>query len=407
MRPFLMEPFVSKPLASRFDFVLLLGGLSALTALTIDITAPATGVIARDLGVEESLGAMIVGVYFIAYAVGQLFWGLLSDAFGRRRVLLASLVGFALASLGASFATDFWMLIGFRALQGLMAGAPVIARAIVRDIGSGEVAAKLLAVLMAVTAIAPLLAPILGSGMLVLFSWQAIFIFLAAMGLSLLWLTFRIGEETAKEMRPERLSFRFVFHAIGYLFRQRDFLVGMGISSLTFGGYASILSLGAVVVEEKYDLSPSAFSTIFAIGAVFILGGTMSVRMLVAPWGLRRIGTLAITVLGLAALVHGALFFMEPSLTVFWAAVCLYMGAFGLILPSAQAVAMEPAGEMPGFASSVLGSMLMLAGGTGAGFAAMLFDGSHTAISGTMAVFGGLAVACLLAVRLYDRIGSR
>ncbi len=402
-----MEPALTNPLASRFGFVFLLGGLSALTALSIDITAPATGVIARDLKVEESLGALIVGVYFLAYGVGQLFWGLLSDAFGRRRVLLVSLVGFVLASVGASMAGSFWILIGFRALQGLMAGAPVIARAIVRDIGHGEVAAKLLAVLMAVTAVAPLLAPIIGSGMLVLFSWRAIFIFLAGMGLLLLWLTWRIGEETAREMRRERLSFRFVFHALSYLFRQRDFLVGMGVSSLTFGGYASVLSLGAVVVEEKYALSPSAFSAIFAIGAVFILGGTMAVRLLVARLGLRRIGTISVSVLALAALVHGALYFMEPSLTVFWIAVCLYMGAFGLILPSAQAWAMEPAGDFPGFASSVLGSMLMLVGGIGASFAAMLFDGSHSAISGTMAVFGGGAVACLLAARLYDRIGSR
>lgn len=390
----------SKSLASRFDFVLMLGGLSALTALTIDITAPATGVIARDLQVAENLGALIVGVYFLAYAVGQLFWGLLSDAFGRRKVLLASLAGFTLA-------TDFWVLIGFRALQGLMAGAPVIARAIVRDIGSGEVAAKLLAVLMAVTAIAPLLAPILGSGLLVLFSWQAIFVFLATMGLALFWLSFRVGQETARETRPERLSFRFVFHAIGYLFRQRDFLVGMGISSLTFGGYASILSLGAVVVETQYELTPAAFSSLFAIGALFILGGTITVRMLVGPWGLRRIGVLAISVLALASATQGVLFFLSPSLTLFWGTVCLYMLAFGLILPSAQAVAMEPAGEMPGFASSVLGSMLMIAGGIGASFAAMLYDGSHTAISGTMAVFGALGVACLIGARLYDRIGSK
>lgn len=88
---------MSKPLAERYDFIMLLGGLSALTALTIDITAPATGVIARDLNVVESLGSMIVGVYFLAYAIGQLFWGLLSDAFGRKKVLLISLALFAAA----------------------------------------------------------------------------------------------------------------------------------------------------------------------------------------------------------------------------------------------------------------------------------------------------------------------
>ncbi len=394
---------MGKPLADRLDFVLLLGGLSALTAMAIDITAPATGVIARDFAVPERMGAMIVGVYFIAYAIGQLFWGLLSDAFGRRRVLLISLAAFALASFGAAMASSFWMLIGFRAAQGLAAGAPVIARAIVRDIGSGVVMAKLLAVLMAVTAIAPLLAPIIGAGLLVLFSWRAIFIFLVFIGLALLVLSYFNAEETAKQTRPERFSFGFVVYAFRYLFHQRDFLVGMGISSLTFGGYASILSLGAVVVEQAYGLSPAAFGTVFALGAMFIMGGSMAVRLLVTRLGMRKLGLLAITVLGVATLIHLVLFFTDPSLTVFWGGVCIYMLAFGLILPSAQAVAMEPAAEMPGFAGSVLGAMLMVAGGAGAWLAGMLFDGSHSAISGTMVIFGGLAVACFIGARIYDR----
>jgi len=401
--PFSLEQHLNKPLAERFDFIFLLGGLAALTALTIDITAPATGVIARDLVVAENLGSLIVGVYFLAYGVGQLFWGLLSDAYGRKKVLLISLALFAISSLGAAMATDFWVLIGFRAAQGLSAGAPVIARAIVRDIGSGVVVAKLLAVLMAVTAVAPMIAPIMGSGLLVLFSWRAIFVFLAVFSIVLLLLSAFNTKETVKETRPERFSIAFVLHAFGYLFRQRDFLVGMGISSLTFGGYASILSIGAVVVEKAYDLQPSAFGAIFAIGAVFILVGTLAIRFLVGPLGMRKIESLSVLVLGFAALIHVVLFVTAPSLTVFWGGVCIYMLAFGLILPIGQTLAMEPAGEMPGFASSVLGAMLMLAGAIGAIVASVLFDGSHTAVSGTMAIFGALAVCCFLVARIYDK----
>ena len=401
--PFSLEQHLNKPLAERFDFIFLLGGLAALTALTIDITAPATGVIARDLVVAENLGSLIVGVYFLAYGVGQLFWGLLSDAYGRKKVLLISLALFAISSLGAAMATDFWVLIGFRAAQGLSAGAPVIARAIVRDIGSGVVVAKLLAVLMAVTAVAPMIAPIMGSGLLVLFSWRAIFVFLAVFSIVLLLLSAFNTKETVKETRPERFSIAFVLHAFGYLFRQRDFLVGMGISSLTFGGYASILSIGAVVVEKAYDLQPSAFGAIFAIGAVFILVGTLAIRFLVGPLGMRKIESLSVLVLGIAALIHVVLFVIVPSLTVFWGGVCIYMLAFGLILPIGQTLAMEPAGEMPGFASSVLGAMLMLAGAIGAIVASVLFDGSHTAVSGTMALFGALAVCCFLVARIYDK----
>ncbi|MEO1919142.1 MAG: MFS transporter, partial [Paracoccaceae bacterium] len=346
---------------------------------------------------------MIIGIYFLAYGVGQLFWGLLSDAYGRKKVLLVSLALFAAASVGAAMASDFWTLIGFRAAQGLFAGAPVIARAMVRDVSSGIVAAKLMAVLMAVTAIAPMIAPIMGAGMMVLFSWRAIFIFLALFGLALLLLSAFNVPETVKEKRPERFSIRFFIKAFKYLFRQRDFLVGMGVSSLTFGGYASILSLGAVVVEETYGLPPSAFGAIFAIGAFFILGGTITVRVLIGRIGLRNIGLLAVSILAVATVAHGVLFFMEPTLGVFWGAVCIYMLAFGLTLPSAQAVAMEPAGDMPGFASSVLGSMFMIAGALGAVLAGALLNDSHTAVSGTMTFFGIGAVAVFIAARIYDR----
>lgn len=394
---------MTKPLAERNDFVMLLGGLSALTALSIDISLPATAIIARDFGVAERLGAMIVGVYFLGYAVGQLFWGLLSDAYGRRKVLLASLALFVIASIGCALATDFWMLIGFRLAQGLAGGAPIIARAIVRDIGKGEVAARLLAVLMAVTAIAPMIAPVIGAGLLELMSWRAIFWFLGLLAAVLLVLTYYIGEETSKSVRPERFSIKFIVYAFKYLFHQRDFLVGMGITALTFGGYASILSLGAVVAEKQYGLGPAAFGTIFTIGAIFIFGGTMFVKFLVTRWGMRKLSSVAVGAVGVAALTHAVLFFMDPSLPVFWAGVCTYMLAFGLILPTGSALAMEPAGEMPGFASSVLGSMLMVVGALGAGLAALLFDGSHTAISGTMAVFGIAVVGCFIAARIYDR----
>ncbi|MXU66078.1 multidrug effflux MFS transporter [Oceanomicrobium pacificus] len=390
-------------LADHWGFVSLLGGLSALTAFSIDIMMPAAGIIAAELGVPARLGGLIIGVYLLGYAVGQLFWGLLSDAYGRRPALLASLGLFVAASVGCALVQDFTALLVLRVAQGLAAGAPVIARAIVRDIGHGDVAAKLLAVLMAVTAIAPILAPVIGAGLLELFSWRASFVVLALGGIVLLGLSWRMGQETMAQARPERFSLRFVASASRYLFAQRDFLVGMGVSSFTFGGYASVLSLGAVVVGEGYGLSPSGFSAVFALGALFILGGSLFVRMLVGRLGLRRIGTIAAATLGAAVLVHGTYLFVTPGLAAFWLAVCLYMLAFGLVLPSAQAVAIEPAAEMPGFASSLLGALLMLFGAGGAGVAAALFDGTHRAISMTMVLFGAAAIACLVAGRLYDR----
>lgn len=393
----------AKPIFERNDFIILLGGLSALTALSIDITLPATGVIARDLNVKENLGGLIVGVYFLAFAVGQIFWGLLSDAYGRRKVLLISLSLFTLASIGCALSQDFWMLIGFRLAQGLAGGAPVIARAIARDVGDTTIAAKILAVLMAVTAIAPMLAPIIGSGLFILFSWRAIFVFLAGMGIVLFILYYFIGQETASKSRPERFSFGFLIYSIKFLFTKRDFIIGGAISGMAFGGYASILSLGAVVTEQAYDLEPTAFAAIFAIGALFILGGSLFVRSFVGRFGLDTIIIVAVSALSLATFAHCILSFLSPSLPVFWSAVCIYMFAYGLILPAGQAFAMGPAGEMSGFASSVLGAILMLSGALGAVFASAIFDGSHNAITLTMTIFGALAVGVYLIARITEK----
>ncbi len=394
---------MSKPLSDRYDYILLLAGLSGLTALAIDIALPATGAVARDLGVPEGLGALLVGVYFLAFAIGQLFWGILSDVFGRKRILQISLVFFVLASIGCAFSTNFWVLIGFRALQGLAGGAPVIARAIVRDISSGTAAAKLLAVLMAVSGIAPMVAPIIGAGLLELSAWPSVFVFLAIFGGILLIAGQGILQKTVTPAHPDRLSFKFISTACGFLFTQRDFLVGVGIGAFTFGGYASILSLGAVVTEERYAVSPAMFSWLFALGAGFLLLGTLVIRAFLGRLGMRKLVGWSVVALGIATVVNVGMLFIDPTLTVFWASICVYTFAFGMVLPTSSALAMEPAGDMPGFASSMLGSVQMAVGAVGAGLSSVLYNGSHSAISGTMVIFGTLTVGCLLLARIYDR----
>ena len=128
---------MSKHGLSRTDTLIFMGGITALTAVSVDIILPTTGVVARYFDVDARYGAMLVGIYFIAYAIGQLFWGLFSDAFGRRFALILSLTGFTIASLACALAPTFQFLIAARFLQGLMGGAPIIARAMVRDVAEG------------------------------------------------------------------------------------------------------------------------------------------------------------------------------------------------------------------------------------------------------------------------------
>ena len=377
-------------------FVVLLSGLATLTAISIDIILPATGAIARDFGVDERFAALTIGAYLIGYGVGQLGWGLISDAYGRKPALTYSLIGFSLATIGCAFAPGFWWLVVLRLVQGAMAGAPVMARAICRDIASGPVLARLMSVQMAVTSIAPLIAPIVGAFLLTWVDWRACFAVLLALSLSLLVMWLRHGQETVPKLRPERMSLGFLRHGLRVLFGARAFLVGVCASGFCFAGYASLLSSGAVVVEEAYGLGPTAFGPLFAVAAVFLLIGILTLRHLVARIGMERLGQVLLVCVSIAVAIQMVFWITTPPLWLFWAGVSVYVYALGMALPWGQAYAMETAGDMPGFAASVLGCLLMLCGAFGAAIAVGLHDGSHRAISGTMVICGVLTVLALL-----------
>ncbi len=381
-----------KSACNRTDTIIFMGGITALTAVSVDIVLPTTGVVARYFGVEPKMGALLVGIYFIAYAIGQLFWGLFSDAFGRRLSLILSLSGFTLASLACALAPSFTFLIVARFIQGLMGGAPIIARAMVRDVASGSEAARLMTVLGAILTIATMFAPVIGSGLLVLFSWRAIFLGLTVLSLSFIAYTLFALQETGGQRRPERFSFKFLAYAGKYLLTNRLFLTPMLAGSFTFAGYASVGAVGAIIAEERYDVSPEAFGALFVLAALCNTAGALLAGQLLKRLSLQQVGSVAMTILFCAALVNLTLYFGDPSLQLFWGGVCLYVLGFGIILPTSYAAAMEPAGEMPGFAASVMGAISMSVASGATVIASRLFDGSHTAVSLCMGLFGLAAV---------------
>lgn len=386
----------------RADMILFMGGITALTAVSVDIILPATGLVARSFGVEDKLGALLVGVYFIAYAVGQLFWGLFSDAFGRRRALILSLSGFIVASIACALAPNFGFLIAARLVQGLMGGAPVIARAMVRDVASGSEAARLMTTLGAILTVAAMFAPVIGSGLLVLFSWRAIFVALTLIALAFISYTIISLPETGTK-RPERFSFRFLGQASKTLFGNSRFIVPFLSGSFTFGGFASLGALGAIIAETRYGIAPEAFGALYSLAALTTTGGTLIAGQLLKRLSLRQIGSLAMSLLALAVVINISVGLSDPGLKLFWAAICAYVLAFGMIFPTAMSSAMEPAGDMPGFAASLMGGGQMLAGASGAWVATSLYDGDHSAINFTMAAFGAAAVFSFIAGRWQQR----
>lgn len=383
--------------------VWLLCAISMLPAVSTDIMLPATGTIAAQYGVPEEFGGLLVGGFMLGYGFGQVFWGLASDAFGRRPIILISLGAMTLAAAGCIVAPSFWVLLGLRFIHGLCAGAPVVARAMTRDFGTGPQTVQLLSLLLATISIGPLVAPVLGSALLVLFDWRATFGVLVLAGLACWILAIRALPETQKDPRPERFSFGFVVTAARTLLRAPEYLLGGGVILLTFAGYGSVLALGAVVVEQTYGVTPEAFGAIFFLAASSNALGSLSMRWFGVRFSLDSIIAVAMVMLAVAVALQASFLLFHPSLPLFWFGICLYLLCFGTIMPTGMAIAMRPAGSMPGFAASFLGMLLMIGAFIGGTVATSLYSQDHSSISLTMVIFGGAAILLFATGRLLGR----
>lgn len=400
-----MAKFELKNLAENPMFVIVLAGLAALSALSIEIILPTIVPIATEMDVSEKLSAMLIGGYFLSYAVGTMFWGLMSDAFGRKPMLLLGLAGFVLASAGAALASDFGTLMMWRLLQGTLAASPVVAQAIVRDLSSGSQAARLVAVLSAVTAIAPLLAPTVGSGLLVLFSWRATFVLLALFSLAFLVAVALYFPETLATRQKGRLRPSFLINRTKTLFADSDFVVGSLINSIIFAGFASVLTMGSVIAENAYGIAPEAFGSVYAIAAAMVVSGVLTARAMLKSHSVRWVGGWSMVVAGLAVLTHVAFLFYPPSFPVFWGGVGLFMLAFGMTNPIFISFALEAAKSASGFAASLIGAMAMAAGFVSSILTAAIYDGSFRAISYSMILWGTMAVVLFVTKVKRPKIG--
>ncbi|MEO4040187.1 Bcr/CflA family efflux MFS transporter [Hoeflea sp. CAU 1731] len=371
--------------------IVILCGLSGMTALSIEIILPMLGLIARDFDVPPARGAYLISLYFVSFGAAQLFWGALSDRFGRLPTLYLGLVLFVLASIGCALAPTFEILLACRLLQGAAGAAPIIARSIVRDVLTGPKAARQMAVLTSVSAAAPLIAPTIGSGLLILFNWRASFYLLAVVSAILLLLAWLRLPETVGQKQPNATRIPFMLARARILFTSREFVVGTMVSALMFGAFSTFLSLGSLVAEN-YGIAPESFGSVYAIAAAFFIAAILLTHQFVERLGLRGIGSLAMAILCVAVAMHTVFLFWEPEFTIFWAAIAVYLFAFGFVVPTATTYALQPAHNMTGFASSLLGSTQMLVGAAAASLATLFFDGTGFAISLSIVVCGAGAL---------------
>ncbi|ARU30926.1 Bcr/CflA family drug resistance efflux transporter [Sulfuriferula sp. AH1] len=265
----------------RATLAMLLAGLSTLGPFSIDTYMPSFPAIQQSLNATPLQVQQTLSVYLLCFAVMMLFHGSFSDSFGRRPIILGSLVAFVLTSIACVFANDINTLIVLRGMQGLSAGAGlIVGRAIIRDLYAGAEAQRLMSQITMMFAISPAIAPIIGGWLHLMFGWHSVFVFMAVLGLLLLVLSWRYLPETHPLAGRHPFSMRPLIGNYHQVARHPHFLLLAGTVALHFAGFFLYIASAPVFVLRTLHLREDQFAWLFipAITGVMI-GAFLSGRL--------------------------------------------------------------------------------------------------------------------------------
>ncbi|MGX5802371.1 multidrug effflux MFS transporter [Bradyrhizobium sp. Arg314] len=361
-----------------FRIAVVLGLLSAIGPFAIDMYLPALPSIGQDLHAGTAAVQMSLLIFFLSMGFGQIVVGPISDMVGRKVPLYAGLALFMVGGVGSAMAPTIEWLIAFRFLQGLGASAGMaIPRAIVRDLHTGNEAAKLMSLLMLVFSVSPILAPLTGSQIIESFGWRAVFwTVTGAAALATILLATSLKETRSAEERANS-SFGTALAGYRYLMGDRNFLGLVAIAGFGIASFFVYLSSSSFILIDHYGLSPSVYSVFFSINAVAFIGMSQLTGLLADRFGLKRVVWVAVT--GYAT-VMVALFAIMASgvdrLDVMAALLFVGYGFLGLVIPSTSVLAMEEHGEIAGTASALMGTLHFAIGALAMGVAGIFFDGT-------------------------------
>ena len=317
--------------SSRYwKLAVLLAALSMVGPFTIDTFFPSFHAIAADFGLSKWAVQQTLTAYMLPLSIMSLIQGPVSDALGRRPVVLTGLCMYTLASVGCAFAPNFAMLLLFRALQGVSAGVGmIIGRAVIRDLFEGPQAQKLLSLVTMLFAFAPAVAPVIGGWIHVTLGWHAVFGFMALFGLSLALGAYWLLPETHPEDKRSRLHVRTLARTAWSVVCHREFLLLAVAMGANFAALMGFIGAAPFVVVDHWHLKETEFANLFVpvigglISAAFV-SGRMAGRFTYAQQS--RLGfMLAMSGSGLMILIL-AIF---PAASIFIQQIILAMIAFG------------------------------------------------------------------------------
>ena len=374
-----------------------LGMLTAFGPFVTDFYLPVLPEMADFFHTSPALASMTLTSGMVGLAVGQVFIGPLTDKFGRKRILIGSMLLFVIASVLCIFAPDIYLFNAFRVLQGLAgAGGIVISKSMATDLYSGKELANFMAVLGSINGIAPVVAPVVGGVMAGVASWQGVFCLLLVVGVVLMVCS-TLLKETLVPGKRIRKSLPKVYANLFHVFRNPVFSLCCLSSMCIFFMFFGYIASSPFILQQLYGLSPFQFSLCFGLNAFMIgIGAALATQF-------RRQSTclkcgaidlfIAIVVLAFCLLAH-------MPLLVVMAAYIYAMTSFGLMQPPLTAIALDSERNNAGAASAMFGAVQFVAGA----LASPIVGLGRIEVMSSAVMFAGALLSLLLILSLVGRL---
>ena len=357
-----------------------------------DMYIPALPAIARDLGTTPGAVQLSLTAFLVAFAVGQLLVGPVSDGIGRRPMLVVGTALFALASVGCALAPDVVTLVVARVAQGLAGAAGAVAgRAMVSDVTSGTRMAKVFGTLAAINAIGPVVAPLAGGAVLTVGTWRLMFVVLAVLGAVFFVAVVLRFRETLPPDRRGGVGFAANGQRIRELLAIPRFRAYVLSGVLSTVGFFAYIATSSFVFQSEFGFSEGLYTLVFATNASMMIVTTLLFGRLVGRFSEDALLTLGLVVgtVGATAVLVSALLGLGP--VPVWCALAVVTAAWGFVLPAAMTRTQHVGAAHPGTAAALQGGLTFGIGGLGTPLAGAL-GGTALAMGGVMAALMAAAV---------------
>lgn len=343
--------------------VITLSMLAAFGPVCTDIYLPAIPAITQGLHTDPATIQLSLTSCFLGLALGQLFVGPISDAYGRKLPLYFCMLLFVVSSIACAYATSVSFLVTARLFQGLAgAGGIVLSRAMACDLYHGAELTKFMSLLMTINSLAPILGPVLGSVIITYFAWPALFIFLAIWGAGLLALSFKGVPETLGEDRRNPKLMNTVKDMLGQLVNFKFLAMSLSMSFI-MGGFFGYLAASPFVFQSIYGFSAVGYSIIFAVNAIAITIAAIMAGRLSSKLGDKNIVLLSLLVQLISSLFLLCLAFAIPENPIFVGlALCFYVAMIGSSQTAGFGLVMDARSGGAGSASGIFGVLTFLFG---------------------------------------------